>query len=399
MMTIGDYPEYLAVGYLLNQNMLVSKNEITGVEFDPEIDTVVVRTGETYVFDTPFHAGNSPWEAAMNLTQQAGDDLWVEFLYLLRAALYLAGDRRYEKQLRSPDVSALKDERKNNWWFYSDLRRRGLVLSTYQDLFPNDDASGEELAKLVARGLEGTSSRYSTQELVWGITGLGKRVENASSNADVELLVDGKPMPPSQLAKKLKDPFWSVVRASERSMVLNVKDAGKGRLFLVVNSEGVKANAVYQTGGKGLALTRTYKDAAGKDVDLQNVALGDVIYAKVQITNRSSEEVQNIALVDRFGAGFEIENPRLNRGGVVTWLDRDAQWDADHMNVRDDRLELFGTLGKGESREVVLALRAVTAGEFTMPPVEAEAMYDPTIWARQPGAKAKINGPWADVLL
>jgi FdhD protein len=51
MMTIGDYPEYLAVGYLLNQNMLASKDEITGVEFDPEIDTVVVRTGHQTNFE------------------------------------------------------------------------------------------------------------------------------------------------------------------------------------------------------------------------------------------------------------------------------------------------------------------------------------------------------------
>jgi FdhD protein len=51
MMTIGDYPKYLAVGYLLNQNMLISKDEITGVEFDPEIDTVVVRTGHQTNFE------------------------------------------------------------------------------------------------------------------------------------------------------------------------------------------------------------------------------------------------------------------------------------------------------------------------------------------------------------
>lgn len=44
MMTIGDYPEYLAVGYLLNQNMLAADDEIVGVEFDAETETVVVRT-------------------------------------------------------------------------------------------------------------------------------------------------------------------------------------------------------------------------------------------------------------------------------------------------------------------------------------------------------------------
>ncbi|WP_029007824.1 formate dehydrogenase accessory sulfurtransferase FdhD [Azospirillum halopraeferens] len=47
MMTIGDYPEYLAVGYLLNQNMLRPDDRITGVDVDEETDTVVVRTGRT----------------------------------------------------------------------------------------------------------------------------------------------------------------------------------------------------------------------------------------------------------------------------------------------------------------------------------------------------------------
>ncbi len=44
MMTICDFPDHLAVGYLLNQNMLRPDDEITGIDFDGEIDTVVVRT-------------------------------------------------------------------------------------------------------------------------------------------------------------------------------------------------------------------------------------------------------------------------------------------------------------------------------------------------------------------
>lgn len=44
MMTIGDYPEYLAIGYLLNQNMLKPTDIVTGVEYDEELEVVVVRT-------------------------------------------------------------------------------------------------------------------------------------------------------------------------------------------------------------------------------------------------------------------------------------------------------------------------------------------------------------------
>lgn len=43
-MTIGDYPDFLAVGYLRNQGMLEPDDEITGVDFDEELETVVVRT-------------------------------------------------------------------------------------------------------------------------------------------------------------------------------------------------------------------------------------------------------------------------------------------------------------------------------------------------------------------
>ena len=44
MMTVGDYPDCLAVGYLLNQNMLRPDDRITAIEHDADIDTVVVRT-------------------------------------------------------------------------------------------------------------------------------------------------------------------------------------------------------------------------------------------------------------------------------------------------------------------------------------------------------------------
>jgi FdhD protein len=43
-MTIGDYPEYLAIGYLLNQNMLLPTDTITAVDYDDDLAVVVVRT-------------------------------------------------------------------------------------------------------------------------------------------------------------------------------------------------------------------------------------------------------------------------------------------------------------------------------------------------------------------
>jgi hypothetical protein len=44
MMTINDYPEDLALGYLLNQNMLKADDVVTGVDYDDDLSVVVVRT-------------------------------------------------------------------------------------------------------------------------------------------------------------------------------------------------------------------------------------------------------------------------------------------------------------------------------------------------------------------
>ena len=51
MMTIGDHPDLLAVGYLKNQNMLSEGDVITGIDFDEDLDLVVVRTDQETDFE------------------------------------------------------------------------------------------------------------------------------------------------------------------------------------------------------------------------------------------------------------------------------------------------------------------------------------------------------------
>lgn len=46
-MTIGDYPEYLALGFLRNLGMLQRDDQITDIAFDEELETIVVRTART----------------------------------------------------------------------------------------------------------------------------------------------------------------------------------------------------------------------------------------------------------------------------------------------------------------------------------------------------------------
>lgn len=327
----------------------------------------------------------------------------AEDLYLLKAALYLSGDRRHEKDLKAVDPSPISFERINSWSFYSDLRRRGLMLSTFFDLFGNDPA-GTALADRVAETLAGRPSGfYNTQELVWGVTGLGKWVAALASKAAVTgtLTTDGAQIRPRATRQTSNDLTWSVMRASEyKQLTLDVPAAAAGA-WLIVASEGVRAGGDYKVGGNGMSIARRYKDLAGGEVDpgKGELKLGDLLFVEIEVGNTSGAAIQNIALVDRLPAGFEIENPRLGRATKAAWIVDDEQWATDFMNLRDDRLEAFGHLPPRTSRKVIYTVRVVTAGRFTIPPVEAGAMYDPTLWAREKGGTAVVSGPWTGKLL
>jgi hypothetical protein len=324
-----------------------------------------------------------------NPTGRAAEDA-----FLLMAALHEMGDHRFEEQLKSPDLSQPERNSRYGYSYYSDLRRRGLALSVFQDLFGKDPA-GEKLARQVGQLLsKQRSSYYTTQELVWGITGLGKWVDAGAASFDASLTRgaagDLKPASSRGAAKT-----WRLHRASEYpELALDVKAKGPGKLYLVISSEGVRERPSIGVGGKGLAITRNYYDVNGERMDGSEVALGDLIFAEVVLENRSGSRVENLALVERFPAGWEVENPNLGRGALPGALEDMDTWGLDHMNVRDDRVEAFGTLGAGESGRVFVALRATSAGTFLTPSATAEGMYEPELWARAADRKIRVVGPW-----
>ena len=329
----------------------------------------------------------------------------AEDLYTLKAALYLAGDRRYAADLKAVDASPIITERINSWSFYSDRRRRGFMLSEFFELFGADPA-GETLAQRVADSLASEPSwgYYNTQELVWGITGLGKWVNATASHslADGKLTADGTVINPRATKLKSVDKTWSLIRSSEyKNLTLDVPQSAAGA-WLVINSEGIRPGGNdYKVGGNGMSVSRSYKMLDSTELDLTKgtVHLGDLVFVEVEVENTSGATIQNIALVDRLPAGFEIENPRLGRSTKPDWVKDEEQWATDFMNMRDDRLEVFGSLPPHTSKKLVYTVRAVTAGKFTLPPIEAEAMYDATLWARAKGETAVIAGPWTGKLL
>ncbi|MBZ0112439.1 MAG: hypothetical protein K8J08_08270 [Thermoanaerobaculia bacterium] len=364
---------------------------------------------EPYVHYVLAKAGRGRKARILELIQKIGtpkDGQAREHLFMLQAALYMAGDHRFESALRDPDVSSVVAKRSYGWSFYSDRRRRGFMLSTYVDLFGRQTEI-EPLANLVAESLRGRpSSYYTTQELVWSTTGLGKFVEGRPADFAVPSLRAGTrtlrpdllPEPTEDSKSPQNERTWNVYRASEYpSLTLDLPSKGEGLVYLVISSEGVSEPPAVDYGDHGLHLERRFLDPEGNPLgNTPDLELGQVLYIELTLRNDSPERIANLALVDRIPAGWEIENPRLGRSGTVEWFDADNAWEVEHLNLRDDRLEVFGHLEPREARRVLYAIRAVTAGSFTLPPAEAEAMYDPDLRSRLDGGTVRVRGPWSD---
>ena len=82
-----------------------------------------------------------------------------------------------------------------------------------------------------------------------------------------------------------------------------------------------------------------------------------MVYSRVTLKNNTNETIDNVALVERFPAGWEIENPNLGRGNIPPGLSANL-WRKEHRNLRDDRVEAFGKLYAGKEVTLVVALRA-----------------------------------------
>jgi FdhD protein len=66
-MTIGDYPEYLAVGFLRNQGMLNGLNTVSSVDYDEDLSVVVVRTKTETSFEDKLKKKNeNQWLCCRN---------------------------------------------------------------------------------------------------------------------------------------------------------------------------------------------------------------------------------------------------------------------------------------------------------------------------------------------
>lgn len=190
---------------------------------------------------------------------------------------------------------------------------------------------------------------------------------------------DDKDRKPFEGSIALADQKFDLGRGATRELTLKqplqsfvVRAAGSGRVSLCVQTTGL-TRTLPTDADHLIQIRRQWVSRDGQSVDPQSIRVGDILIAEVRLKSTGQRPVENVAIVDALPGGFEIENPRLRTSDQS--LESEP---ADHVQFLDDRVVLFATARPRES-VFRFALRAVAAGSFAAPPIQASCMYNESI--------------------
>lgn len=155
---------------------------------------------------------------------------------------------------------------------------------------------------------------------------------------------------------------------------VQVSSQGRGTLYVSVLRRGLLQEGSIQPYQRQLSVVRTWTDPRGGPVDVNGLAVGDLVQVGITIKT-TGQTVYNIAIVDALAGGMEVENPRLATSAQGLPSEEDAP---DRVEFLDDRVVIFCT-ADSRPRTFRYALRAITAGDFALPPIQGSCMYDESV--------------------
>lgn len=289
----------------------------------------------------------------------------------LAAAYYYSGDRKTAKELLPETFTPSGVVRESGRNFNSAVRSDSIVLSALADIDPSHPAVYKLIERLSREAEVGYWS--TTQENAFALMAMGKVLAKKSEgNYQGEVLVDNARIGTFTNAKILKLEDDRLGKGK-----VTVKINGKGECYYFMKSSGISASSDIKEYDNGLAVRRVYRDRHGDQLNTSQIRQGDLIIAELTITTKQ-DNLDNIAIVDMLPGGLEIDNPRLANNSNFAWLSERSAG-PDNMDIRDDRMVLFFSFDRAGVYRFYYALRAVTCGDFVLPPVKAECMYQPEL--------------------
>ena len=139
----------------------------------------------------------------------------------------------------------------------------------------------------------------------------------------------------------------------------------------------------------GIAVKREYLDADGKPLDLKAVKCAALAVARINVANDRDRTLSDLVVEDPFPAALE---PVSGAAADEATKQSPDGWVL-HEETRDDRKLVYSdkvNLKKGEKLVYEYPLRAVSAGDFAVGQISAEAMYDSGLRARSGGGRIVV---------
>ena len=241
---------------------------------------------------------------------------------------------------------------------------------------------------------EGTE-KYTTQATAYSLLALAAHLEGSTAEgAPFRVSLDGGELAASRDLGFGSKEFQIPLAALRGKKVKLALASGDDRAIGFIASArwrrplAAHGSAVATSTPRGPDVYRVFTTPKGGAVDLAKVHAGDVLrvalLARLPVGSVDRRRLGYLALTDRLPAGFEPIQPDLATVASAPELGADHPFSsalhygnsASHVELHDDRVELYFDQVSGDEVAATYLVRASTPGEFILPPAAGELMYE-----------------------
>ena len=301
-------------------------------------------------------------------------ELTVESKALLGGAYAAAGNAAALEELLKGLNDVEEVARQTGGNFNSTIRNRAILLLAILDVNP-EDPRVPVLVERLSRDAQ-VNAWWTTQESSFALLAIGQFVKRQSETPPYTGKVY---VGDEEKATFSSEATLSLTDITGDKPVRIKMDAGfkEGSAFYTLITSGFPTRKGFKPVQDGLLVEREFLTRDGAPLDPNNIEQGDLVVVRTKLQSASGS-LQNVVIENLLPSGFEVENPRLKTTETLSWATGDSVEPA-YLDIRDDRILIFTDLPDAKWYNYYALLRVVNPGTFTVPPVQAEAMYSPNI--------------------
>jgi uncharacterized protein YfaS (alpha-2-macroglobulin family) len=317
----------------------------------------------------------------MNQLREYGN-LSPQAVWLLASA-YAANSQVSEAERLISNAPVNFDSYRYNPYTYGSSDRDEAIALEALCLMGKKAASFKQMKKLAS--ILSSKNWLSTQTTAYGLYAISKFITTygGASAMQAQLAINGA----NQELKGNSAINKTAMAFKNGGASLSIKNNGKGVIYGRVVNKGKPPIGEEVESNENISISVSYRDINGNSVDVDKMQQGKNFIMTVTIRNLGMMgELTNIALDATVPSGWEIHNGRMDGDE-----DQNSSKNYQYQDIRDDKVLTYFDLNTHESKTFNFLLNATYEGKFYLPAVNAEAMYDNSIYAR-------TKGKWIEVV-